>query len=308
VRRSRTNGLFLDATCDFVTEARESPDSQAMNSKTTALALVVLGVLAAGCGGSSSAGAATNGSGSFTVTSDWPMPGGVAGASYKRSASFASPPTSCATESGSGACTVYPCYGAPPSATVPEAGQITIRGAAMTSVVLSPESDGAYTPFIVAGQLPWNTAGESVVFQWAHLPGSASTPGGSLTVSTPAYVTLAPGSPFATPSTTIQRNQDLEVAWTTETAPSPTDSLLVNVISGNVQVTCTFAAIAGSGVVPASVLQNLGAGNGTYDVHSKEYAFQDLTGEDGTTWTLSFNVQAEARTTYGVASGSVTLE
>jgi hypothetical protein len=279
-----------------------------MNSAAAAFSLVALGLLAASCGGSSSSGSPATGSGSFTVTSDWPVPGGIAGASYKRSVSFASPASSCTTSSGSGACTVNPCYGAPPAAIVPEAGQITINGADMTSVVLSPESDGAYTPFVVAGQLPWNTSGDSVAFQWSHGPGNAGASGGSLTVPTPAYVTLAGGSPFATSPTTIQRNQDLDVSWSTDSAPGAADSIVVNVASGTVQVVCTFAASAGSGVVPTAVLQNLGAGNGTYDVHAKEYAYQDLMGDDGTAWTLSFNVQAEARTAYGVASGSVTLE
>ncbi len=76
--------------------------------------------------------------------------------------------------------------------------------------------------------------------------------------------------------------------------------------SGATQLVCIFSVSAGTGVVPTAALELLDPGAGTFNVHSKEG--KALRGVDGTPWVLGFNVDAEARTMYGLAKGPVTLQ
>jgi|HubBroStandDraft_1064217.scaffolds.fasta_scaffold125047_2 hypothetical protein len=49
-------------------------------------------------------------------------------------------------------------------------------------------------------------------------------------------------------------------------------------------------------------------GQRTYEVHSKGGASKILAGADGELFILNFNVDAHARTSYGLANGRVTIE
>jgi hypothetical protein len=60
--------------------------------------------------------------------------------------------------------------------------------------------------------------------------------------------------------------------------------------------------------VPAAALQTLPAGPGTFDVHSKRTTEKNFVAEDGTKWVFGFNVDALARTSEGVASGTVMFQ
>lgn len=175
-----------------------------------------------------------------------------------------------------------------------------------TSEAIEPESDGDYATqsFDAA---PWMAGGESITVAWAHFPGSTTQAGGTFVAETPPYVTLSPGSPFADPTSTLDRTADLTFSWTSDTAPESTDYLGVYFDSGSTQVGCNFDASAGTGVVPAAALQTLGAGAGSFDIHSKRINGESLTATDGSTWSFGFNVDALARTSYGVAAGKVTF-
>jgi hypothetical protein len=235
------------------------------------------------------------------------MKGSVTGASYYRKVTFTQ--TTC-TSTKVGACSVNPCAfpSMPEGGTesVPDAGSVSIDGAQMTPLTLEPQADGVYAPISVGGQLGWTTGGSAVTFRWAHLPGNASEAGGSITLSTPPYIALAAGSAFADPTPTVTRSHDLTVSWTSDSPPTTEDQVAVDLNVGSTQVVCIFGVSAGTGVVPAAALGLLGAGPGTFNVHSKQN--KTLKGVDGTQWTLGFNVDAEARTSYGLAIGSVTLQ
>jgi hypothetical protein len=69
---------------------------------------------------------------------------------------------------------------------------------------------------------------------------------------------------------------------------------------------CIFDATAGMGVVPAAALALVPAGVGSYNVHSKEAATDKSVG--GSQWTFGFNVDAQARTSSGLAKGTVTFD
>jgi hypothetical protein len=282
-----------------------------------------LSILAAACGGragvdisgsgpDSASSDATGGSGSFTVMSDRPIQGSDTGASYSREVSFTRGTASCATTT-IGACSVNPCHvsssgtGAG-SAPLPNAGSVNISGAEMTSALLDPQTNGSYVSEVVADQVPWRTGGEMVTLAWAHVPGEATQPGGSIMVGTPPYIALSGDSAFATAPSAVDRTQDLTLAWTSDSPASVLDEVLLDLGSGSTQLTCSFPVLAGTGVVSAAALHLLEAGQGNYDVHSKQYASETLNAADGTVWSVGFNVDAHARASYGLATGSVTIQ
>src|ERR1700689_5002584 len=134
-----------------------------------------------------------------------------------------------------------------------------------------------------------------VTLAWAHVPGEATQPGGSIMLGTPPYIALSGDSAFDTATSTVERTQDLTLTWTADSPASVLDKVLLDLGSGSTQLTCTFPASAGTGVVSAAALQFLEAGQGNYDVHSKEYTSETLNAADGTVWSVGFNVDAHAR-------------
>jgi hypothetical protein len=125
--------------------------------------------------------------------------------------------------------------------------------------------------------------------------------------STPPYIALTMGSAFAALTSTVVRDQDLTVLWTNDNTPTELDEVSVDVTSDSVQVYCIFSAASGSGVVPAAVLESLEAGDGNYNVISKEHASLSINEGEGA-WSMSFNINALARSGYGLARGSVTIQ
>jgi hypothetical protein len=273
-------------------------------------AYLLLLLFAAACGGKAEGSLTSDplGSAQFWIKSSVPVAGSASGASFTLDAEFLLPgATSCAV-STLGACTINPCLSPPQSVTgsdVTSAGQVTVVTSTTTEAI-DPESNGDYANQTFDGA-PWTDGGEPITVAWAHFPGSTTQAGGSFVAQTPPYVTLSPRSPFADPTSTLDRTADLTFSWTSETAPASTDSLGVYFDSGSTQVGCNFDANAGTGVVPTAALQALGAGAGRFDIHSKRSAHQNLAAADGSTWSFSFNVDAYARTSYGVAAGKVTF-
>jgi hypothetical protein len=293
----------------------------------TSFFVVVASPMVAGCGGemtgisggdspdSSSTSATSGGSGSFVVMADLPN-GGDPGGSYERSVTFTGP--ACATTQ-LGACQIDPCYvksssqgGSAPA----DVGPVSIDGAEMTSLSLEPQSNGNYSASTVEGQLPWRTGGEPVTMRWAHGPGDTAQPGGAVTLASPPYIALSPDSTFAAHTSAVSRARDLGLSWTSSSPPTAADIVIIDLISPNsssnsglsTRVLCQFDAGTGQGVVPASALGLLSSGEGSFDVHSKEYSSQTLYGSNGTSWRAGFNVMAHARTSYGLAAGAVTIE
>jgi hypothetical protein len=178
----------------------------------------------------------------------------------------------------------------------------------MAILSMNPQADGTYATEGVNGRIPWLHGGEMVTFEWSHVPGDLNGPGDQISIATPPYVTLSADDPFAKQPAVIDRTQDLTVSWSTDTTAQATDGVSVDLYSASTQVYCIFGAGAGTGVVPTATLQALGAGVGTYEVHSKQSVAKTVTGSDGTQWKLSFNVDARARMPNGLASGSVTFQ
>jgi hypothetical protein len=275
---------------------------------------IVLVTLAAACGGTtdlagSNASSSSAGSAEFWVKSSVPAVGSTVGASFVVSALFLQPgATSCATTT-IGACTINPCFTPTSSMTgseVTNAGGVRVTTAAGSDAI-EPGSDGNYASQTFAG-VPWTTGGDAITVAWARFPGSTNAAGGMVVLPTPAYVTLSAASPFFGPTSTLSRTADLTFSWTSDSPPSSVERVGVYLVSGGTQVGCNFATSAGSGVVPAAALKTLPAGAGTFNVHSKRTTVEHLAAEDGTTWVFGFNVDALARTSEGVASGTVTFQ
>ncbi len=278
-----------------------------------ALPILLSFFFAVSCGGSTGTVPATSekgsGSANFTVTSSQPAPRNSAEASFYVTVSF-TPPSSC-TSTVLGACTVNPCSTSSGNgaSALPSAGQVTFVGTAAAPLALEPQLDGNYAGESVVGQVPWQTVGDAVTFQWAHFPGDAAAAGDEVTLATPPYIALAAGSAFADATTTVVRAQDLTISWTSDAPPAATDEVVLDVKSGAMGVYCIFNAGVGEGVMPTAILEALDAGGGTYSVISKEHAYEDINARDGDgAWVMNFNVNALARTSYGLASGSVTIQ
>lgn len=281
--------------------------------KLLVLAMAELAALSAGCGAETANDVATtsasSGTASFTVVSNRPLAGSSSGESFQLGVSLTSPALEC-DRTVIGACTVNPCAQsvAPAGSTLPSAGKVGLTAPGMMPFAVSPQSDGIYPWQSVIGQVPWTTSGESVTLQWAHFPGDDAVAGDRITLTTPPYVALTAGSAFEGSVSTLARSSDLTITWTTESAPAATDQLLVDVNVASTQVYCVFAAGAGTGVVPASVLGNLPTGPGSYSVHSKQYASETRSGAGGASWSFSFNIDATARTRTGLATGNLTIQ
>jgi hypothetical protein len=286
---------------------------------------VVFSFLVASCGGTT-AGLATSdsgsgagpdsvssgsGSGEFTAYSEVPAGTATAGASYNFEVAFSPTPPPC-SKTTAGACTVNPCYlfapQSSPADPLPNAGPVTLSGAQITTLSMTPQADGTYTTESVTGQVAWLTGGETLVFLWSHVPGDLNGTSDQIDMSAPSYVSLSADVAFANGPAVIPRTEDLAVSWSADMQAQATDEVSVSLNSGSTQVYCIFGASTGTGVVPAAILQALGAGNGTYEVHSKQSANKTVTGSDGMQWKFSFNVDARARTSSGTASGSVTFQ
>ena len=275
-----------------------------------ALGFIALSVAAAACGGQTSGPAgASGGTGELTLVTSVPVSGSAAGASYEVRASFTSAARACAT-TAVGACVIDPCFAQERTtgAAMPNAGSIVVGGADMTAVALEPGSDGSYSSSAVTDLLPWKTGGETVMFQLQNVPGDTSAAADRVTQATPPYVALSPASALATKTDTVARDQDLVLAWTTDSAATADDVVVAELASAGTQAVCTFSAAAGNGVVPAQALARLGTGDASYEIHSKTASTKELTDAHGALWKLSFDVETRARTSYGVAAGSVTLE
>ena len=269
--------------------------------------------LAAACGRTNSADSEDQesgpGTGEFSVTSDQPTAGSTVGASFSVTTSFTTQ-RGCSTMTV-GACTVNPCYGSTLSGTesapLPTAGEVTFTGTASSPLVVTPQSDGNYATESVVGAVPWNNGGDSLTFAWASFPGNAGQAGDILAISAPPYIALTTGSAFASSTSSLLRTQDLMIGWTSDTAPTDLDEVSFDVITGSVQVYCIFNAGAGEGVVPSAALGYLQTGDGTYSIVSKEHVYESINDGDGA-WGMNFNVNALARTSYGLARGPLTVQ
>ena len=284
--------------------------TQPLGSSYRALVFVALSAAPLACGGQTSSPSSTAaGSGELALVTSVPVSGSAEGASYEVMASFIDGARACPTRT-IGACVVDPCFARERSAGAaqPNAGSIVVGGADMTAISLEPGSDGSYSSNEVTGLVPWKTGGETVMFQLQNAPGDTSSSNDRVTQSTPPYVALTAASAFASQTGTLSRDQDLDLAWTTDSAATAGDFIVAEFASGEAQTVCTFDASATRGVVPAQALASLGAGDISYEIRSRTTSTKEIVDARGVSWTVAFDVDTRARTSYGVAAGSVTLE
>jgi hypothetical protein len=275
------------------------------------LASVALALVSASCGGTtaSSSGsaqqitAATPGTFGLTVWVQVPSASGTAGAEYEVETAF-TPAGACASTTVDG-CYVTLCE-ATATGTRPDLGEVNITGAAIAAGKLTPQSDGVYAPISVYGKLPWDASGGPITFAWDNLAGDSSY-GGSIAIPAPPYLALADGSALAG-ATTVSRTGDLQVSWSTDTPAAASDALSIDLSAGGTQVNCVFNAQAGNGTITSAALAKLPMGTGSYNVHSRSSTSQEIMDSSGHQWNLDFNLDVVARTSTGLANGTVTFE
>jgi hypothetical protein len=189
---------------------------------------------------------------SACTSASGPIPGGSVSVfqmetAWQISAAFSdpiAPETKCTHSAGDCVALDYDCAKLLPATPDPQrrsAGTITVG-----SQVLYPQSDGSYGPISVTGTadstLPVTSSG-------------AAIPAFSGTITIPAPATLAQ------PPATAPRDQDLSLTWSGGTAGAKLNVLVYTVtLSPIIQINCSLDAAAGSGVVPASLLQLIPAG------------------------------------------------
>jgi hypothetical protein len=195
-----------------------------------------------GCGPGADGGGLPE-AGSVTIFYETTSTGWTGGVS----ASFSRTTGGSCTQRTVGPCSVARCdyNGGAPRTTNLSAGAITITGGMPGTITFSPLSDGSYD---YSGTYSF-AAGETL---------DVSAAGGTVPAFT-ASVTFPTAITVTAPTTgTIDRSQDLAIAWTGGDA-----SVLAKIQEGTsdrgVLIQCVFDASAGSGTIPAGALSDLEA-------------------------------------------------
>jgi hypothetical protein len=171
-------------------------------------------------------------------------------------------PGSC-TITTSGSCTLTQCPpagdgGVPVTPNLPHAGTLTISGAKRT-FTLSPKADGSY-PTEIDNMKPLYSGGETLTISAT----GGTAPAFSASVVAPARVRVsAPVLPAAGQSLVITRASGLSCVWSGGTVGEVTFGVYPQ--SATSWVNCTFAASAGSGSIPSSLLSKLPGGSGSFN-------------------------------------------
>ncbi len=167
---------------------------------------------------------------------------------------------------------------------VRSAGAIHLTGGVKT-IDLAPKADGTYSP--VSGSTSLFNGGETLTVNAEGKDVPAFTT--SLTV--PSLVTLtAPAAPGG--ALTVTRSAGVTATFTGTTGTVVLYFGLAGTSSAHT-ATCTFAASAGTGVVPASAFADFGTGTGTFDFYVKEASSASPDG-----WDIRFTVSK------GIVDGS----
>ena len=190
-------------------------------------------------------------------------------------------------------------------APAPRPGIITASAPGFT-VSISPACDGTYAPGTSSTTMaPGALVGFAFTEQGAAGSGDGF-PTSLPSVPAPHPITLGAADALAAASPTVVRATDLAVDWTVTGTPLALEHVVVLMTQGTKQVTCTFDAGGGSGVVPADALLELGAASASYAVYSVHEADLGMGSTGG--WDVRFLVQTAAATATGLAKGTLTLD
>ncbi|HUQ02457.1 MAG TPA: hypothetical protein VM261_08180 [Kofleriaceae bacterium] len=178
---------------------------------------------------------------------------------YEARASF-STPDDCVLLAAAGNCRTERCTAGVQAPPVPQSGRITIEGN-NGLVDLDPESDGTYPPA---------TSASGDLFDPGITVGVYSTggtvPAFSAALAAPAIIRFtAPALPSPTAPATFTRASGLGLSWT----PAVPDAIVI-IIGDTVggRTTCNLPGAAGSATIPATVLNELSAGSGSFAAYT----------------------------------------
>jgi hypothetical protein len=213
---------------------------------------------------------------------------------YEARASF-STPDDCVLLAAAGSCRAERCMAGVQPPPVPHSGTITIEGNNLVNLV--PESDGTYTPASsVSGDLydPGITVG--VYSTGGTVPAfSADFPAPAITRFT------APALPSPTAPATFTRASGIGLTWT-PVVPAAIIVLIGDTVGG--RVTCNIPGSAGSATIPATVMNELSAGGGSFAAYTVVTG-QRAAGAFDVTIVIA---QAARRSDNDWARGTITLQ
>ncbi|APR83998.1 Hypothetical protein A7982_09347 [Minicystis rosea] len=180
-----------------------------------------------------------------------------------------------------GGCTLSLCSGAGNggTGTTPTAGSIQVSTPTASATLIA--SGGTYAP--ATGQMMFWKPGEQVKVQ----ADGDVVPAFTLTASAPAQIAVekpafpAPGMPLV-----VSASQDLEIAWTGQSAGKVVVSLGDGVGIGSIR--CEFDPAAGKGAVPASMLAQFPkTTKGGFVVQTSDHTSTNAGGFDVQLYTLT---------------------
>jgi hypothetical protein len=156
----------------------------------------------------------------------------------------------------------YPAYGYDPSVGLTSAGTIAV-GVPASSVTLVPGAQGpddyGYTDLTAPGDGGAFAPGTSFTISatGATVPAFAGTVVMPEDIRFTAPVLLAAASPSDFPTFAIVRSLDLSFAWNGGSLGDVLILLRQSAAQGSTEISCTFAASAHGGVIPAALLSAL---------------------------------------------------
>jgi hypothetical protein len=208
-----------------------------------------------------------------------------------------------------GDCTSYVCGPAvatdagASSFTLASAGVVTIGGARLTGITLTPGADGKYPAFSQTGADGWS-GGETITF--AARGGEVLPFTGTVVAPASGIVLTAPV--FAPPAKVeVDRTKPLALAWTGGGAGKlAVSSAAKTADGGSVSIVCQFDASKGSGTVPAAIVGKLPPGDGVIGTSVSNLSQTTAGSSQSPTGTFTINLQATSAVKNG--AGQITVK
>lgn len=208
-----------------------------------------------------------------------------------------------------GDCTSYVCGAVAPTDagastyTLVSSGSITVSGAQLAGIELTPAADGKYPPFSKTGVEGWS-GGETISFasrggEVLPFTGTVIAPASGIALTAPVFAPPA--------KVEVDRTKPLAFRWSGGGAGKLSVSSAARTSDGgSVSIVCQFDASKGAGEIPAALVGKLPVGDGVIgaSVSSSTQTSAGTTQASGKSYTI--NLQATSSVKGG--SGQITVK
>lgn len=230
-------------------------------------------------------------------------------AQFTKSTSTPTPtPSTCQTVVD-GDCTSYVCGpvvatdAGTSSFTLASAGSVTIGGARLAGITLTPGADGKYPPYSQTGVDGWS-GGETITF--AARGGEVLPFTGTVVAPASGIVLTAPV--FAPPAKVeVDRTKPLALAWTGGGAGKISVSSAARTADGgSASIVCQFDSSKGTGTIPAAMVGKLPLGDGVIGTSVSSLSQTTAGSSQSPNGTFTINLQATSAVKNG--AGQITVK